>query len=93
MRTNERGDPCTHPVRPPDPNNSLIRGPQVSRALESGSAVFDDKGIKGVLPIEDADEGELVVGEEEAQAVDTVPTYTLSTDSVREGRSRINLMV
>ena len=73
MRSNERGDSCTHPVRPPYPNNCLIRGRQVHRALESGRAEVDDKGIKGVFPVEDAvddaAEGELVVGEEEAQAL------------------------
>ena len=79
MRSNERGDPCTHPVRPYPNNCCLIRGRQMIRALESGRVV-DGKGIRGVFPVEDAvddaAEGELVVGEEEAQAVDTLPTLT-----------------
>ena len=63
MIRSERGDPCKHPVRPPIPNTCCwIRG---RRAFESGNVEVVDKGIRGVFPVEDADdaaEGELVVG-------------------------------
>ena len=85
MIRSERGDPCKHPVRPPIPNTCCwIRG---RRAFESGNVEVVDKGIRGVFPVEDADdaaEGELVVGEEEAQAVDTLPTPYQPTQSERD---------
>ena len=61
MRSNERGDPCTHPVRPPYPNNCLLRGRQVVRAEElgrSGCVSFDACIDRGVFPVEDVADGD-----------------------------------
>lgn len=46
--------------------------------------MIDDNVDKGVFPSEDVDDGELVIGEEEAQAVDTLPTPYLLTQSERD---------
>ena len=81
MRSNDNGDSCTHPVRPPHTNHCLLRGRQGARTDGSVSAVDVDKVV---FPVEDAVEGELVVGEEEAQAVDTLPTPYLPTQSERD---------
>ena len=74
MRSIKRGGPCLHFVRPPLPYNCVGRGRQVRRAEELGRSVFDDHIAKGVFPVEGVDDGELVIGEEEAQVVETLPT-------------------
>ena len=67
MRSSENGDSCAHPVRPPNPNNCLIRGRRDCRTVELGKSVVIEKGVKGVFPVMDGDDGELVIGEEEVQ--------------------------
>ena len=78
------GDPCTHPVRPPSTNSHDFgdRGRQGRAGVLGKLAIGDERGL---YPVEDALDGELVVGEEdEVQEAATLPTPYLPTQSERD---------